>query len=112
MLDKPYCGMGKQKKDQKLGTMIDCCESNQIRLCGTKKIDPVLLEAYKKGLVKPESRARLMGNFAELDQQIKRIKQSIENEEDAIKRDALTTKMKKMIVEIKKISKKLKSIKN
>lgn len=45
---KIYCGIKKPGKNQKLGSMKECAETNQIRLYGVRKIDSRLLDRINK----------------------------------------------------------------
>lgn len=107
---KPYCGIGKIPKKHTLGSMIDCCEAGQVRLCGIRKIDPILLNAIQKGTVKPESRSKLLEAYILLDTMIKKKKNELNAAEDVKTKSAIEKSITKMIKEIKGISKDLKKV--
>jgi hypothetical protein len=100
---KPYCGIGKTKKGQKLGTMKECAEQNQVRLFGINKIDKRTLEAVKKDSNIPESRDALIIKLAGLKGELKRHKGRYETtKDDKIKEESfkIWKKAEKMIPDV------------
>jgi len=95
---KIYCGIGLVPKDSKLGNMVECVESNQVRYYGIKKIDPKLLEKgrKKKG---PENwkRDKLVLEIKLLELKMLKIKKNYKKEKDKEKKKEMNITYKKMI---------------
>lgn len=109
-MSKIYYGIDKLKKGYKLGSMRESIEAGQVRYFGLRKIDPRLIEAIQTGRIQPQTREKILERLFILEPKIKKIKKSLEIEEDCNKIKIMEKELKTLIKEAKKLSAELKKI--
>jgi hypothetical protein len=104
MSDDIFCGAGKVPKNKRRGTMQECIEKNQFRYWGIKKIDSRVLAELDISKNIPETKGKLMIEYAKMNGRIKRLERELSQD---VKKKSLTAKQ---IDEMTKEMKKCKSI--
>lgn len=110
MAKKTYCSIGKVPKGQKLGSMKECLDKNQVRYWGVKKIDPKLLELGKKKKDSIESLEKLYIKLVTLRGRIKGINKKLADEKDKKEKDKLNKELLDTKNELTKTSVKVKKL--
>jgi hypothetical protein len=102
MSKKPYCGINTNLgKDQKVGTMKECKELNQVRLYGLYKIDKEIVKKKNKLDVEKE-RKKLFG----IKGKKQKLNSEIEFNSIQLKRDKVSPNDKTKLLESNKLLKK------
>ncbi|ARF08875.1 hypothetical protein Catovirus_1_925 [Catovirus CTV1] len=109
-----YCGIKKDRKKRRIGSMKECLEADKVNYYGVKKIDPKLIEKAKSLKKKPTADKvwiKLVGvraKFKKLQEDIKYLKD--EGKKKKAKEES--EKVKVIIKELAEEFKKLKAIEN
>lgn len=85
---KIFCGIGKPRKHEVIGSMVQCADQKQIRLYGLKKVDPKVL-GPRKNKTKKISREKLLQNMVILRGRVKKLTDNIPYQKTAQKKEDL-----------------------